>query len=317
MSPTQAREAAKSIMLNFTDELGEEDTLTAKDLLEDYYSKYIMRPGEHREYEQAESYRVGQRWYMDKYLVGEGCKFGPMLLTDINEGTISTLLTEWVNGRVNQNRVQALARAAFNWAARQENYLRIFNPVSGHRRNTETARSVRLLRGGVRKLGMAWRASTDPLKDVCIWPLLCGSRKSASLLFGRGTLSQSERVIRFPSDTEMLKGCEIIYIPECAMELTKKLPAETDPEAFKRAWRRLQKSAQMTESTHDMRRTFTSFGGDLGYSADVMNLVTGHSSGAGKMADTYYRPADETYQRIADHVGSHIWKLLHEDEETP
>ena len=325
MSPTQAREAAKSIMLNFTDEVEEEEaTLTAKDLLEDYYDRYILRPGDGREYEQAESYRRGQRWSMDKYLTGDDCEFGKMRLQDIDEGTISTLLTEWVNGRVNQNRVQALVRSAYNWAKRQEDYLRIFNPVTGHRGNSETPLHDRLFDNGVRKLGKAWRTSTDPHKDVCLWPLLVGCRKSAAIKFGCGKLDAKERVIRFDPQVEMLKGCEIIYIPECALKLTKGLPKdislestseeyETAKEAFKRAWNRLRKKANVNETSHDMRRTFCSFGIDLGFSSEIMNLVTHKASGAGKIADTYGCPADKTYRDIVDKVGSHLWKLLHED----
>lgn len=314
MSPTAARKAAKSIMQNFTKESDDEASdLTAKDLLEDYYNKWIMRPGEKRKYAQAESYREIQRWYLDKYLTGEDCEFGKLLLTEINEGTISTLLGEQVSGRVNANRIQALVRAAYNWAARQAPYLRIFNPVVGHKRNQETPKDDRLFDEGVRRLGKAWRASRDPLKDVCLWPLLVGCRKSAALRFGEGTLDLKDRVIRFPDDVEMLKGCEIIYIPECIIDITKALPPETDKESFKRAWRRLRKVSKVTETTHDMRRTFCSFGGDLGYSAGIMNLITHQASGEGPVADTYFRPANKTYQEIADKVGLHIWTLLHEN----
>ena len=314
MSPTAARKAAKSIMNNFTKESDEEasDT-TAKDMLEDFYKKWIMRPGEDREYEQALSYREIQRWYLDKYLTGDECEFGKMLLSEINEGTITTLLTETVEGRVNQNRIQALVRAAYNWAARQPAYLRIHNPVTGHKRNTETPKTDRLFEEDVRRLGKAWRESKDPLKNVCIWPLLVGSRKRAALYFGKGALDLNERVIRFDPKEEGLKGCEIIYLPECIMEVTKSLPSETDREAFKRAWKRLRKKAKVTETTHDMRRTFCSFGGDLHYSAGIMNLITHQASGDGVVADTYYQPANKTYQQIVDHVGLHLWTLLHEN----
>ena len=335
MSPTQARKAAKSIMAKFTQEsdLETPDTLTARDLLEDYYAKYILRPGHRPDgYHQARSYREHQRWLLDKYLTGplqpepgeEIPAFGDLLLSQINEGTISTLLRDQVNGLTNQNRVQALLSASWNWASRQEAYLRIFNPVSGHKKNKEVAKKSRLFDEGVRKLGRAWRESTDPLKDLCIWPLLCGCRKSASVRFGCGRLNIKERVIRFDPSEEMLKECDIIYIPECAMALTKALPIlvtqgsdrttiDRAYEAYKRTHRRLQRKAGLPESTHDMRRTFQSYGIDLGYDTGIMNLVTHEASGSGKIADTYGVPAVKTYRDIADRVGNHIWRLLHED----
>ena len=44
-----------------------------------------------------------------------------------------------------------------------------------------------------------------------------------------------------------------------------------------------------------------------------MNLITHQASGEGPVADTYFRPANKTYQEIADKVGLHIWTLMHEN----
>ena len=310
LSPTEARKRARSIMANWV-EPEQVAATSLGDMLEDFYATYVMRPGENRPYAAAESYRTGQRWFLDKKILPA---IGNMPLAEVNEGTITTLLTKTITGRVNQNRCQSLLHKAYNWARRQEAYLRIENPVTGHPKNPETPKDDRLLPEGVRRLGKAWRESRDPLKDVCIWPLVVGTRKSAARLFFCGEFDTAERVVRFPDDVELLKGCELVYIPKCIMEISKGMPkSETDKYAFRRAWDRLRKKAGITETTHDMRRTFTSFGGDLGYSANAMNLVTGHASGAGKVADTYYRPADATFRKIVDRVGAHIWKLLHED----
>lgn len=300
LSPTKARLRAKSVMANFTEVEEEGSGLTMREMLEDFYATYVLANAK-------PSYRDAQRWYLDKKILPE---IGDTLINDVGIGEITVLLTDRIPGKVNSNRCAALLSKAYNWARRRPEYLDIPNPVLGHQRNKETPRADRLFDDGIRKLGKAWRASTDPLKDVCIWPLIVGCRKSAALKVGMGVLNEKNRTLTF-GDVDDLKGCEVIYIPKCALEMTKKLPPETDLEGHKRAWRRLRKASGVSETTHDLRRTFESIGADIGQDANVMHMLTGHS--LGKLMDTYLVLSGSTLQGAADKVGLHIWNLLHED----
>jgi hypothetical protein len=282
---------------------------TLREVAEAFYEKHVKvnnRP----------SFVKQQRWRLDKYILPQ---LGDRPIDQVTAVVVTRHLDEIAEKTpINANRVMTTLRKMFGWASRRYNAVaNMANPCIGHEPEPEEPVQTRLLEEDVRRLGEAWRISKDPRKFACILPLLTGCRRGVVVHLNDAESSKEEGVLRFPKDLDGLKGTQIVYVPTVAWPILDKIAKKgITPETLAKSWAKLREEAKIECSIHDLRRSFVSFGVDLGFSPDLLSAILGHSQGKKKLQETYMVPADKkvpadkTLAGIAEKIGKHIATLL-------
>jgi integrase len=253
-----------------------------------------------------------RRWYFERRICPV---LGQLPVDQVTPQVITQFLDSLSATPINANRCQAVLGRMFRWASRRVQALEGKpNPVLGHERNKETAREDRLTEAQIMAVGEAlrsarpdWGPSAYAARFGPIFQLLTGVRLGVLLTARPEHLHPDEHLLRFPPDLAGVKGCRRVYLCSASIQLLPKLPLPLGREAVRAAWYHL-RPEDFKGRTHDLRRTWSSVGMDLGIDAGIIDLLLGHSQG--KIRDTYLRPADPTLLTAAERIGGHIAQLL-------
>lgn len=290
-------------------------TPTLREVAEMFYAGHVLVKNQ-------PSTQTYQRWALDKYVIPI---LGKKKITEITPQTISRFLDGLASTPVTANRVKALVSKMFNWARRRVDSLSgVANPATGYERHAETPRERRLSEAEVIRLGEEYRKSPDPLRAVALFLLLTGSREGVAFNLRPENKFPDEGLLRFEPRTPGLKGCRKVYFSRTAASLLEKFPTVVVKRSLWRSWSEFRDDAGLgpkplkkgavprTEdkgvSLHDLRRSWSSIGVDLGHDGGVVDAVQGHS--IGKIRGTYQQRSDPVLAKVAEEIGEHIAMLL-------
>jgi len=212
---------------------------------------------------------------------------------------------------VNCNRTWTLLNKMHGWGQRHFAVLHEKpNPCQGYERQHEETDVDRLTEDEIRRVGEAFRASTDPRKFAVIFPLLTGCRRGAMLCMSLGSVNREQKTIDWPKKTPGMKGTTRVHVPTSAWPIFDKLPSKITPEIMFKGRVKLLAAAKVDVTGHDLRRTFNSVGADLGISDYIVNTLTHSGGNSDKLVKIYQIIGEAKLAETAETIGEYIAGLL-------
>ena len=306
ITPTQARAKAKQIVLNLANGesySGARSALKAEatlnDLLSDYFGRAPMKPRSLTEYKALQT-----RYLTDGLGKLKLSAVTPKALARLHSDITMGKVKGFTGGASTANRMLAMVKAAFNWAA-SAGLVNGVNPASLIKKNPETSRDRYVEPHELAKFFTAVNAAPDLARAFFLLAVLTGARRSnvcamrwcdidmdAALWTVPGEQSKNGETLRVPlvpEAMEVLKerfkatGGGVYVLPS-----TGKLGHYREP---KRAWESIKARAGMDNlRIHDLRRTLGSWLVRTGASTAINMKALGHKS----------FQAAQVYQKIAD-----------------
>jgi integrase len=249
-------------------------------------------------------YAAYQTWAYQKYIQPE---LGGMALDTIGTSKVDTFLESLDRIPTTANRVHALLSKHFNWASRRYTCV-LSNPVMGREKHRETGRERRLSVSELQAFGQAWRLSNNPLRYAVLFLLLTGSR--AGVITNFDPAWQRDNYLDIPAGTPGLKGCRYVVTPFISRTLLYRIQRTTLP-ALYHCLISMCENANIKDFTlHDLRRSFASFGADLGESDYLVDGILSHSRGRGRVTEIYMRRSIPALLDVSERVSLHIWGIV-------
>lgn len=305
-TPTQARKKAQDILARLASGesfAGANKVLKAEatlnDVLTEYFGRAPMKPRSLVEYKALQA-----RYLKDG--------IGKHKLSNVTPAALSRLHSDITMGRVKgfkggastANRMLAMVKAAFNWAA-SAGLLTGANPAALIKKNPETSRDRYIEPHELASFFTAVSAAPDLARDFFLIAVLTGARRSNVCAMRWCDINLEAGIWTVPGEqTKNGDTLKLPLVPEALAVLKDRLAATgggeyvfpgegasghyTEP---KRAWDTIKKRAGMDDlRIHDLRRTLGSWLVRTGASTAINMKALGHKS----------FQAAQVYQKIAD-----------------
>jgi integrase len=186
----------------------------------------------------------------------------------------------------------------------QEN---LSNPTAGRKRYKMKKGERFITNAEAPLLGKAWKESKSEHKFILLWLLLTGSRCGVCTEYKPEWLVGPDRMI-FPEDEPGLKKARFVVIPTAAQPLVAKF-IPTQEKRLCKLCHTLAKQAGIPAFTpHDLRRSFGTFGVDLGEPDDQIESLLNHTRC--KVTEAYLKRNIDPLIPVAERISAHIISLL-------
>jgi len=186
----------------------------------------------------------------------------------------------------------------------QEN---LSNPTEGRKRSKLKPRERFISATEAPLLGKAWLASRSEHKFMLLWLLLTGSRCGVCAGYKPVWLTAPDRM-EFPENEPGLKKARFIVIPTVAQSLVGKFVPTLETRMCKVCHAMAKQAGIPAFTPHDLRRSFATFGVDLGESDDQINSLLNHPRG--KVTQAYLKRNIPPLVPVAERIANHIIGLL-------
>lgn len=229
----------------------------------------------------SNNYRQQQKdaweWYAKPFL-------GEVAIEDVDTALIERMFDEVKNRPATSNDLHTTLAYFFKWSKRR--YKKVQPDLLNRDRLKESPAQERLKEEEIPKFGaQCLKKKHDKFTKTILFLLLTGCR--VSLLKHWQPEWIDGDIMLIPDGIEDLKdACFVLMTPE-AKRLLPHLVRPNTRHNVGAAVRRLSRQAKVTKiSSHDLRRTFISFGVDLGYHETTMLALTDHKP-TSKVARAY------------------------------
>jgi integrase len=273
-------------------------------ILRDLWAEYAKI--QHGRYSPGYAKRQVQDWH--KFIEPA---WGDMPVREIDSGMANRLLD--LQTQSVSNKLQDMLSALWKFGRAYYPQENLACPTDGRVRFTLRPRERFITVGEAPLLGKAWAESKHPDKYMLLWLLLTGSRDGVCLLYNPAWLTGPDRM-EFPENTPGLKKARFVVIPPLAQPLVRRFVPTTENRLCKLC-RALAKAAGIPSfSPHDLRRSFATFGVDIGESDDAINSLLNHPRT--RVTQSYLKRNVLPLVPVAERISSHIVSLLGIDRET-
>lgn len=288
--------------------------VTLAEVWKDYLRLYVSG--------KSESYAKYQRYAWTKYVES---KLGAMSLVDIDIPVIERFLDDVVGlkGRAiptTQNRVHSLLSKLFTWAMRRYPKEIPIHPVKGREKHQEPVRERRMMEDEVVLFAKGYAHSTNPVKYSLLFSLLTGCRVGVTMNLDQHWITSDHLAI--PEGVQGVKKCQFVITPPEAKELLQKMPLTgVTYHSLRHCFNNICKNSgidivikrggkKLSLSPHSLRKTFSSIGGDMKESDDMVDALLSHRGGKGKVNEAYLRRSIPPMVPVAARIASRIIGLM-------
>lgn len=232
------------------------------------------------------------------------------------------------------NRTQTLIGTIFRWAI-SEDYISN-NPTFGLRKRTSEPSRDRVL--NAEEIRRFWRGLDDDLlhesiADTLRLCLLTGQRSGEVYRAKKSEFendvwqipaehTKNERPHRIPLSRATIEIVQRAFDRSPQSQFLFASPVKRDDRpmckgAVTKAWIRVRPALGLDNTVHDLRRTFASLAGELGFDDFHVGLVLNHIGGRSKITSIYNRAQYEQNKRdVVEAVTRRIFEIV-ENRETP
>ncbi len=239
-------------------------------------------------------------------------QFGARPIDTVTTATAMEIVTPLLQRKklTTSNRLRAQLSKLYNWSAgRWPSKVQAVNWTKAVTKAEVHADERILTKKELAALGKGFHKSQSKHKFAALWLLLTGSRSGVLKVWNPDWVEG--QVVIIPKGVEGVKKARAIVMPKSAVSLLPRMTLPLTTSVLRHALDEIVSHAGITTggiSPHTLRKTWSSFGADIGEPEAVIDALQNHKGSAIKQA--YIRRSSEAMLPTAEKIAAHLLDIM-------
>lgn len=239
-------------------------------------------------------------------------QFGAMRIDTVTTATAMEIVAPLLRRKklTTANRLRAQLSKLYNWSSgRWPGKVAAVNWAKALEKAEEHVSERILTKRELVALGKGFLNSTSKHKFATLWLLLTGSRSGVLKVWDPKWVEG--QIVVIPKGVQGVKKARAIVMPKPAASLLQKMALPLTTSALRHALDDIVSHAGITTggiSPHTLRKTWSSFGADIGEPEAVIDALQNHKGSAIKQA--YIRRSCEAMLPTAEKIAAHLLQVM-------